>query len=235
LAVGGDVLVVATGESPRLPNAVALGTAKDTRPFDSMRSGDPVAVGGRTVVAPGLHVTVVRWWDPHPKLAPTTPGAVLERVAGARSLVAPRPDFGLGTSLTAADPEGVAVAAMQLVGRGSGLTPEGDDLLTAALAAYRLIGRAVGRTSASEFVDRVSGDLLAVAADRTTSLSASLLRHACRGHVADPVGRFLLALGDRGDVAAAAAVLLGVGHSSGPALASGVLIGAAAACGEELR
>jgi hypothetical protein len=123
---------------------------------------------------------------------------------------------------------------MLLLGRGRGLTPEGDDLLAAALAAYRLVGEAVGG-SGGWLIDRVTDEIAIAAAERTTSLSASLVRHACAGNVADPVARLLAALTDRGDLEAAIGEVLGVGHSSGAALADGVLVGASAACGEVLR
>jgi hypothetical protein len=232
LAVDGDVLVLTTAGAVRLPNAVALGVAAEARPFAEMRVGDPVAVGGNCITAPGLTVEVVRWWDPRPRLAPASSQAVLGKIAEARARVAGGFDFGLGAALVSADPAAVVAGALLLLGRGRGLTPEGDDLLAAALASHRLIGEAVGTTAAGDLVDRVADELARAANERTTSLSASLLRLACTGNVADPVHSLLLALVDRADLAAAVDRVLGVGHSSGAALAHGVLVGAAAACTE---
>ncbi len=58
---------------------------------------------------------------------------------------------------------------------------------------------------------------------RTTALSATLLRHAAAGRGIPEVTRLIDALAGSGDLAAATARLLAVGHSSGTALAHGVL------------
>jgi hypothetical protein len=67
------------------------------------------------------------------------------------------------------------------VGRGPGLTPRGDDVLAGYCAGLALLhGRhAEGHRLAS------------AAAPRTTALSATLLLHAARGEVPEPVHRLL--------------------------------------------
>ena len=104
-----------------------------------------------------------------------------------------------------------------LLGRGGGLTPEGDDVL----AGY-LVGAAAYGLPA--------GDLRAVvhahAASRTTTLSAALLRHAANGEAIPQIGALLDALGGRRPLDPALAELVAVGHTSGAALARGVLAAA---------
>jgi len=105
--------------------------------------------------------------------------------------------------LAAGDPAAVPM----LLGRGDGLTPVGDDVLAGWLVATRAAGRPN---------DAVAGAVHA-ALDRTTSLSAALLRHAAAGE-AIPAFRSVLASGGTEAVAG----LLAVGHSSG----AGMLLGA---------
>ncbi|MCJ7726135.1 MAG: DUF2877 domain-containing protein, partial [Acidimicrobiia bacterium] len=116
-----------------------------------------------------------------------------------------------------------------LIGSGDGLTPAGDDLLSGTVAGALLIGRSIGADAMVEMVGRLEAPLMAHAAGATTSLSASLLGHAFRGEVAAPAAALMRALTGRGDTVVAAAALDAVGHSSGPALAAGVLAGARAA------
>ena len=75
-------------------------------------------------------------------------------------------------------------------------------------------------------VARLRDPFLEHAAGATTSFSASLLGHAFRGEVAEPAAALLRPLTGRGDAREAAENLNRVGHSSGPALAAGVLAGA---------
>jgi hypothetical protein len=125
------------------------------------------------------------------------------------------------------DPRPAGEAAGRLLGRGPGLTPEGDDLLAAVAATVAVLGRAAG-------VDGAAGAALLAAlapagelAGRTTALAATLLELAARGQVAEPAGR-LLDLGPAGERAWPAALqrLERLGHGSGRAYAAG--IGAAA-------
>ena len=96
---------------------------------------------------------------------------------------------------------GLAVAAVALLGRGPGLTPEGDDLLAGVCV-----------TAAA------AGDPLALpprVRALTTPLSATLLELAAQGAVAEPVHAVLTA--DRWR--AALARLTRLGHSTGRAYA----------------
>jgi hypothetical protein len=117
-----------------------------------------------------------------------------------------------------------AEAADLLLGRGPGLTPEGDDLLAAVAGTLVVLGPVVGLDRA------VLGELVGVLVDtrgRTTALAATLLELAGRGLLAEPAGRLLdlSAEGERGWPSALRR-LERVGHGSGRAYALG--IGAAA-------
>lgn len=115
----------------------------------------------------------------------------------------PRVRVQLATSLDL-EPDPVALA-----GRGTGLTPYGDDVL---------VGFAAGLVLWHGDSDRAAA-IAEAAAPLTTLLSATLLRHATRGELPEPA-HALLADGD-------STPLLRFGHSSG----RGMLLGLALACG----
>jgi hypothetical protein len=117
-----------------------------------------------------------------------------------------------------------AEAAGLLLGRGPGLTPEGDDLLAAVAGTLVVLGPVVGLGRAA------LGELVGVLVDargRTTALAATLLELAGRGLLVEPAGRLLelSAEGERGWPSALRR-LERVGHGSGRAYGLG--IGAAA-------
>jgi hypothetical protein len=109
-----------------------------------------------------------------------------------------------------------------LVGRGGGLTPLGDDVLCGWLAAHRAAG------VATPGVD----DAVRRALPRTTTLSATLLECALAGEVADLVAAYLRNLGSR-HAAAARTALAALGHSSGGGLAHGIDLAVAELVGRE--
>jgi hypothetical protein len=142
-------------------------------------------------------------------------------------------DDPLGLALVAGDVAASTAVTIDRLGSGPGLTPYQDDVVSGALAAMTLLGEALGealggatamRTRA--LVRDVGAVVCPVAWQRTTTLSASLLRHAVAGEVAMPVGRVLRALVGDGDLVPATDALLRVGHSSGLGLTKGVLMGA---------
>jgi hypothetical protein len=109
-----------------------------------------------------------------------------------------------------------------LVGRGSGLTPSGDDLLAGTLTALR--------AWVSPSADRLAAAIRSHAPRTTTRLSASLLEAADRAAVipqAAAVLRTLAGGAEPSGVVRAAEALLGVGHTSGWHLAAGLAVGAA--------
>jgi len=104
-----------------------------------------------------------------------------------------------------------------LVGRGDGLTPYGDDVLCGWLATHRAAGV---RTPE---LDAAVRDLL----PRTTKLSATLLDCAIRGEVLLEFAAYIAALGTGGQ-AEAEADLRAVGGTSGAGLLEGARMALAA-------
>ena len=132
------------------------------------------------------------------------------------------------------DPELAAAAVRALLGRGPGLTPEGDDLLAAVAGTVAVLGPAISPSAQSrdrrpqERVPdaRPYGPLLATLRPRpgrTTALSATLLALAVDRRLPDPAAR-LLDLSPAGERAwpTALARLERLGHSSGRACAAGI-------------
>jgi hypothetical protein len=138
--------------------------------------------------------------------------------------VDPGADVRLLAVLAAADGDhdGSMAATVGLLGQGPGLTPSGDDVLVGFLvgaAAFGLDASALRRAIA----------ILAPA--RTTALSAALLWHAARGECIDELAGLAAVLTgqSRQGAGRAASRLLSVGHSSGAALACGLVIAAESA------
>ncbi len=214
--VAGRVLAIVGPGGVRLPCAVVLvGAAR------LPAAGSRLSVGAGAVHQDGRAViTVRRWFDPRVRLARVDhravarfgrvvrfsgtvdgllPGDALDRLAG-----------GLGRG----DARG---AVTFLLGRGSGLTPAGDDLLAGALASLR----ALGSPAAADL-----GTVVRALAPRgTTRLSAALLEAADLGAVVPEAAGVLRALAGAGDVEAAAGRLVDVGHTSGWHLAAGLFVG----------
>ena len=115
--------------------------------------------------------------------------------------------------LAAADP----AAVPDLLGRGDGVTPVGDDVLAGWLVTRHAAGVTGGPMTVA----------IARSRDRTTTLSATLLDRAAAGEAVPPLRRLLVGLAaseppDR--VRARLDELLAVGHSSGAGLALGVTL-----------
>jgi hypothetical protein len=108
----------------------------------------------------------------------------------------------------------------QLVGRGPGLTPAGDDLLCGVLAGARLFGCPMSQS------EREIEHELRERPRATTSLSRALLLRALAGEGLPQLNTFGKALIDGAGLAEATTALAGIGHSSGVALAVGVLVAA---------
>jgi hypothetical protein len=118
------------------------------------------------------------------------------------------------------DPKPAVAAVGALLGRGPGLTPEGDDLLAAVAGTLAVLGPAVGPPGPPW------EPLLAVLGPRpgrTTALSATLLALALDRRLPEPAGR-LLDLSPAGERAWPAALmrLERLGHGSGRAYAAGI-------------
>lgn len=115
-------------------------------------------------------------------------------------------------------------AVSALLGRGSGLTPVGDDVLAGWLATMH-----AGNEPADAPVARENAVAAAVAREAhatTTLLSATLLDCARRGDVIPQFRTMLLSLADdrAGNVDESVEALLRVGHTSGAGMALGTLL-----------
>jgi uncharacterized protein DUF2877 len=192
----GFVIAVTGPRVPLMPNGIAL-TAPPT---------------AGTVRVDGAHV-----WEPTlRRLASRERGEDILRALGP-----PAADHLLRRALAERDPALAARAADALIGRGPGLTPEGDDMLAATAAVV-----ATGPWPADQRDPWLRALLPPDLRRRTTALSATLLELAVAGAAIEPL-HALLAPGDgwRG----ALQRLLRVGHSTGRAYAVAAAY-AAASC-----
>ena len=220
LDVGDDVVVVGTRQAVRLPNGVEVGL-----PDLAYLAGCRATVGGGGIQLGTRALRVTRWWVPRPALPPVTPSDLALAAAALPTTVVELGNQPLDRALADPNPALLADAARGLVGLGEGLTPVGDDYLSAALAAFRLMGPAIGFHAGAAMIDAAAPAIANLAKANTTVLSSSLIRHALGGNVAMPVAELLQALTGRGDVDRAMGSLEGVGHTSGPALVAGVGMG----------
>jgi hypothetical protein len=174
-------------------------------------------------------VMVRRWWDPRPRTGPIELSTLRRRRAELRPSSPaleryglPGPVDDLRAAARRTDADTVVSLVGDLVGRGPGSTPAGDDVLASLLAALRVLGGA--HPGAIRVADALGGAVRA-AAHRTSPLSATLLRCADDGAVVGAARRVLEAL--PGDVALAGPVagLVRVGHTSGHDLLTGIAIG----------
>jgi hypothetical protein len=235
--VGGFVVAITTREVPLLPNAIALGAGSGAL----LRPG--LAAGTRARLAPGrvdLGALQIAWdpaappsWDPTVRVPRAVgPEAIAARAAALRSALGAVDSHGkpplerarldlLLQAVGERDPALAAGAARGLLGRGPGLTPEGDDLLAAVAGTLAVLGPAAGWDGS--VLGGFLAALVAPARARTTALSATLLELAARGQLAEAAGR-LLDLGPDGEAAWPAALLRleRLGHGSGRAYAAGI-------------
>ncbi|NLC98584.1 MAG: DUF2877 domain-containing protein, partial [Actinomycetales bacterium] len=175
--------------------------------------GEPVTIGGGAVAIGNTPIHVTRLSDYQmPRIDPTriaVAHARLRTIAGEYLQSSEIPAETINTLRL--EP---AAALDQLLGRGSGLTPFGDDIVCGMLATL-LASR---DSCAAELRDRV----LALAPDRTTSLSATLLRRAAAGDVLPVFADAAIAVTQHDEHASERIRrLLSIGHTSG----AGMLLG----------
>ncbi len=211
LDVAGRAVGVAATGAPGLPHTLRtnlatlsgwVSSAAGPRPY--VDSGN-LHLGGRVLVT-GRLVDV---------RAPRLDTARVPKASPAAALGTPR-FRGAGLVPVSTSPTHLprvidAAGVDDLVGRGDGLTPLGDDVLCGWLAAHRAAG------VATPAVD----DAVRRALPRTTTLSATLLECALEGECADLVAGYLKALGTDAEQSTRGA-LVALGHSSGTGLAHGV-------------
>jgi hypothetical protein len=224
------VLVVAATGMSRLPNAVAV--AAEALDHITVGRADGEAWVGRgtvqasTVQAGELTVRVQRWWDPSPVLGPLSRvrveqgAAALHRAcvsAGCEASLAGHAALAALAGCSAeGDLAGAVEAAEQMVGLGLGLVPGGDNMISGLLLALRLLGGAIsGGTRAVWLADWLGAAVTSDAAQRTTSLCATLLYCAARGQASAEVSAVLHGLAGQEPLGPATRALLADG--SGPA------------------
>jgi hypothetical protein len=200
LDLGGYAVGVVSAAGAGLPHAIRTIASRVTTGTASNPyvEGGTLHLGGRALVA-GRLVEVRAPRLDAARVPKASPAAVLGTPRPRAVGLVPRP--GAITATTVAD----------LVGRGDGLTPFGDDVLCGWLALHRAVG--VPTPAVDDAVRR--------ALPRTSTLSATLLECALAGEVADLVAAYLRALGTPGEQHARAA-LESLGHSSGRGLALGL-------------
>jgi hypothetical protein len=232
LDAGDLVVAVVTLDAVRLANAVVIPMRSTEGPFSQVWGGTAAKIGEGSVTVGSLCVRANRWWDPQVGVGAVDPSTVRTQLARLGSLLAGddrQPGVALPAGLVdawrACDLPVVVSYAGALVGLGPGLTPSGDDLLSGMLAAFRALG------GDAAFADAAAMALAALAAARTTSISATLLRLAGAGQVAQEAADVVRAIASGEALEPAVHTLLGVGHTSGADVAAGILAGAVAARG----
>jgi hypothetical protein len=214
LDVGGSCVGVLSTSATAVPCAAR--TALPTLPAE-IQAAEQAWVGEGRVLLGGSEVVLARTVDAAvPRLRPAEIRDIATRLDGALGARADHvraelPDDAL-LALEAGDPDTVPT----LLGRGSGLTPVGDDVLAGWVATV-----VAGSPRANETA--VAAAVARQAAAMTTLLSATLLDCARRGEVIPQFRTLLLSLAAPGgtDVDEALDDLLRVGHTSGAGLALG--------------
>ncbi len=176
------VIAISPPDAIRLPNAIIIG------PFQARASAECWA-GEDRVMACGLDIRIVRWWDPSPVFGPLSRArldhgcSVLARLCAAAErapgLAGHDGPARLAACCANGDLAGAVEAVEDLVGLGPGLVPSGDSVVSGVLLALRLLGGAIsGGTRAVWLANWLSASATCDAARRTTSLAASLLHCA---------------------------------------------------------
>jgi hypothetical protein len=225
------MVCLASPQAVRVPCAVVL-ESKNLPPV--LPPGTIGSVGGSAVQIGSAVYRVSRWWrPPRPRGLGAVPPA---RLAGAVRWLTGRVADPLDSPGRAAVAELVGSiadgappepAVAQLLGRGPGLTPTGDDVLAGAMVTLSALG--------SPYLAGLAAAVLRAAPPATTVVSGALLRHAARGECIPELSDLLESIGPwgadpvAGALPRAAGALLAVGHCSGAGLLHGVLVGVAIA------
>jgi Protein of unknown function (DUF2877) len=225
------VIAISPPDAIRLPNAVVSG------PWEA-RAATECWAGESRVMACGLDIRIVRWWDPSPVFGPLSRArldhgcGVLARLCSAAEpppgLAAHDGPVQLASCCASGDLAGAVEAVEHLVGLGPGLVPSGDSLVSGVLLALRLLGGVIsGGTRAVWLANWLSAAATFKAEQRTTTLAASLLHCAARGQAAAEVSAVLLGMAGQEPLEPAAGRLLAA--PVGADLAWGLVAGCRAA------
>ncbi len=224
---GAEVFALLSSDAVRLPIGLILPTSSREFPLSDL-SG-PVAVGSGAVRIGDWSCRVSRLVSARAPAALTPDRHACEhlrhRLARYQSA---DPELRLPDALLhdAHSPEVAADLVRRLLGVGPGLTPAGDDVLGGLL---------VGLWSFGQRAEPLRLAVLASLPARTTDLSAALLRCADQGESIPQVNQLLRTISAsewQGRLDHAIYDLVRVGHTSGAALATGVLAAATMAIGD---
>jgi hypothetical protein len=225
-----EVIALVSSDAVRLPIGLILPTSSREIPL-SYLSG-PVLVGSGAVRVGGWSCRVSRLISPRAPTALTPDRHACEHLQHQLAhYQSADPDLRLPDSLLdyAHSPDAAAELVRQLLGAGPGLTPAGDDVLAGLL---------VGLWSFGQPAESLRLAVLAGLPAGTTDLSAALLRCAVRGESIPQVNQLLRTLSGnawQSRLDDALDDLIRVGHTSGTALATGVLAAATMAIGDRPR
>jgi hypothetical protein len=225
---GGEVIALLSSDAVRLPIGLILPTS--SREFPLTCLSGTVGVGSGVVQVRSWSCRVSRLVSLRAPAALTPDRDACEHL---RHRLADREstetDLRLLDALPedARSPEVVAHLVRRLLGVGPGLTPAGDDVLAGLL---------VGLGSFGQRAEPLRRAVLTGLATGTTDLSAALLRCAARGESIPQVNQLLRTMSGsawQGRLDQAMDDLVRVGHTSGTALATGVLAAATMAIGDQ--
>jgi hypothetical protein len=247
--VDGFVLALTGPNVPLMPNGVALDSPLDgsLRAATTVECSCARVHSGRAWIR--WDGPMCDRWEPRPRPACATreaagtlghrmlqalgidagqgPDDVVAALLGARTSLTADPAAGgvaltmLFDSLLGCDPQLAQRAAAGLIGRGPGLTPEGDDIVAACAATLVVLRRALGLTE-GDCAGWVDAARSALRPGRTTALSRTLLELACAGRVAEPLHDVLACAPHTREWEAAVQRMLRVGATTGTAYAIGV-------------
>ena len=224
---GGEVIALLSSDAVRLPIGLILPTS--SREFPLTHLYGQVAVGSGGVHVGSWSCRVSRLVSLRAPAALTPDRHACEylqhRLAHCQSA---DPDLRPPDALPddAHSPEVATDLVRRLLGVGPGLTPAGDDVLAGLLVGLWSFGQKAGPLRLAVLAGLPAG---------TTDLSAALLRCAARGESIPQVNKLLRTMSKNawpGRLDDAMDDLVRVGHTSGTALATGVLAAATIAIGD---
>ena len=230
------VIAVSPPDAIRLPNAIITGPWEALSPLPVKHRG--MLGGGGWVMACGLDIRIVRWWDPSPVFGPLS-RARLDHGAGVLASLYAAAEHAPG--LAGHDGPGQLAARWRAATWPAwsrqpsawwALAPGWCRVATAWSAACRSrcacwAGPSPAERRAVWLANWLSASVTCDAAQRTTTLAASLLHCAAKGQAAAEVSAVLLAMAGQEPLERAASRLLAA--PQGVDLAWGLVAGCRAA------
>jgi uncharacterized protein DUF2877 len=213
---GGFVVAITSARAPLLPNEISLAGARlPPFPTGASVSHEPGCIEAAGVV---IDLRRARTWDPtvatNGERSADDVSTRCAAVLGAGDPIGLPGSDELVAAIGRRDIRGVAAAVDSLVGRGGGLTPQGDDVIVGAATA---LGAFAKPARMAELLRR---EMLAALCRpdrrrRTTSLSATLIELAASGRGAPLLGCTLNLETPENEWRRALILLRNLGHSTG--------------------